>query len=341
MPATEAESSLQALQFKYFVTGYEILKGSLGETNELLLKQGLNAGDLQLRAVNQAIIASILAALAPRLQPSLSAELQSIAAKLGPQIPPNLAQLSQHSLAKLSGNPINSEDAETNFASALSNGDYDEARRQLERLNDDKKKEVYRQLVLKVEARTLLARGNVLGAVELIRKIEDQTARLVLYLDALKSRKKKHDDDLTRIIVNEARLLIPQTDRNGIHVQALLSFVSQLSDPSSIDDAFEFLDTAVISINALGRKAKPEGPAKSMAEAAIAELNDPNNLLDSPEMEQAFSSVGLRDLDRGLAHARKIDIRPLQLVARLETIQGILKSPPPKSKPKPKPAVSG
>ncbi len=203
-PVTEAESSLQALQFKYFVNGYEILKGSLGETNEFLLKQGLNARDLQMRAVNQAMISVILAALAPRLQPSLAAELQSIAAKLAPQIPPSLAPFSQLSAAKLSGNPIKSEDAETNLASALSNGDYDEARRLLARVNDAKKREVYGQLILKVEARTLLGRGNVLGAVELIRKIEDQTARLVMYLEALKSLRKKKDDDLTRIIVSNA-----------------------------------------------------------------------------------------------------------------------------------------
>ena len=335
---TEAESSLQALQFKYFVNGYEILKGSLGETNEFLLKQGLNARDLQMRAVNQAMISVILAALAPRLQPSLAAELQSIAAKLAPQMPPSLAQFSQLSAAKLSGNPIKSEDAEMNLASALSNGDYDEARRLLARVNDAKKREVYGQLILKVEARTLLARGNVLGAVELIRKIEDQTARLVMYLEALKSLRKKKDDDLTRIIVNEARLLVPQTDRNGIHVQALLTFVGLLSDPAGLDDAFEFLNNAVISINALGKQAKPEGPAKSMAESALAQLNDPYALIESSEMEQAFSTLGLRDLYRGLATARRVDIRPLQLVARLETIQGVLKSPPPKPKPKPKPA---
>ena len=340
MGSTEAESSLQALQFKYFLAGYEILKGSLTESNEFLVKQGLTPRNLQVRALNQAMVAAMLAALAPRFQPALVAELQSIAGSLAPQMPPNVAQYIQLSVSRLSGNLIKSEDAEINLAQALSNGDYDQARTQIERVNDDKKREVYKQLVFKVEARTLLARGNVLGAVESIRKIEDQTARLLLYLDALKSVKKKHDDDLTRIIVNEARLLIPQTDRNGIHVQALLSFVSQLSDPSSLDDAFEFLSNAVISINALGKKIKPEGPAKSNAEAAMAELNDPNNLLDSPEMEQAFSSLGLRDLYRGLAQARRIDIRPLQLVARLETIQGVLKSPPPKPKPKPKAAVS-
>jgi hypothetical protein len=339
--STEAESSLQALQFKYFLSGYEILKGSLSESNEFLAKQGLTGRYVQLRATHQAMVAAILAGLAPRFQPSLVAELQSIAGSLASQIPPNLAQFNQLSVAKLSGKPIKSEDAEINLAQALSNGDYDEARTQLDRINDDKKREVYRQLVLKVEARTLLGRGNVLGAVESIRKIEDQTSRLVLYLEALKFVRKKHDDELTRIIVNEARLLIPQTDRNGIHVQALFSFVNQLTDPASVDDAFDFLGNAVISINALGKKSKPEGPAKSIAEAAMAELNDPYTLMDSLEMEQAFSSAGLRDLHRGLAQARRIDIRPLQLVARLETIQGILKSPPPKSKPKPKPTVSG
>src|SRR5204862_3422357 len=196
-----------------------------------------------------------------------------------------------------------SDDPEMSFAQALSTGNYDEARRQLDRIKDNKKREVYGQLVLKAEARILLGRGNVLGAVEQIRKIEDPTSRLVLYLEALKSLRKKHDDDLTRIIVNEARLLVPQTDRNGIHVQALFSFVSQLSGPASLDDAFDFLNNAIISINALGRKSRPEGPAKSMAEAAMAELNDPYTLIDSTEMDQAFSSAGLRDLDRSLAHA--------------------------------------
>ena len=58
----------------------------------------------------------------------------------------------------------------------------------------------------------------------------------------------------------------------------------------------------------------------------MAELNDPYNLLDSPEMEQAFSLVGSRDLDRGLAQAKGIELKPIQLLARLETVQGVIKS---------------
>lgn len=95
-------------------------------------------------------------------------------------------------------------------------------------------------------------------------------------------------------------------------------------DSGTIDDAFDFLSNAVTSINALAKSPKSESTVTTPAEAAMAGLNDPYSLLDSPEMEQAFFSSGLRDLDRGLAQARRIELRPVQLAARLETIQGII-----------------
>jgi hypothetical protein len=339
MSSNAAESSLEALQFKYFLVGYDLLKASLGETNEFLLKQQhLTNRDVQFRAANQAMIAAILAALAPRFQPAFAVELRDIAARLAPQMPPNISQLTQLGLAKLSGNPLTSEDAETSFTYALSYGDFDEARKQLDRISDAKKRELYGQVLIKSQARTLLRRGDVLEAVALIRKLEDETTRLVMYLEAVKSANRKRDTDLTRIIIDEAKLLIPQTGRNGLHIQALLSFIPLLTDPASVDDAFEFLGNAVISINALSKKSKPEGPSSSPAEMAMAELNDPQNLFEAPEMEQAFSALGLRDLDRALVQARNIDLRSLQLTARLETIQGVIKSPRPKAKAAPKTA---
>jgi len=326
MFSMDAESSLRSLQFKYFLVGYDTLKASLSETNELLLKDyHYTEGDLQFRAANQAIVAGFLAALAPRYQPSLAAELNAIAAKRASQIPPGLSQIQQLALAKLSGNRSISEEPEQNLIYAMSSGDYDEADKQLDRISDEKKKIVYRQLLLKTHARTLLAQSDVLGALVLIRKLEDEPTRLVMYLDAVKAANKKRESDLTHIIINEARLLVPQTDRNGLHVRALLSFVAQLTDPHISDDAFEILNNAVVGINALSKKSKPDHAAKSMAEAAMAELNDPQNLLDAPEMEQAFSTVGLLDLDRGLIQAKSIDLLSLQLATRLETLQGVIK----------------
>jgi hypothetical protein len=69
----------------------------------------------------------------------------------------------------------------------------------------------------------------------------------------------------------------------------------------------EFLNLAVVSINTLAKKTNEESAAKTLAESAMAELNDPNSLLDASELDQAFSLVGLRDLEQALAQARRIE----------------------------------
>ena len=336
----EAKTSLQQLQLKYFVTGYDVLKTSLNETKERLVKDyRYTEPDLLYRNANQGQIAAILAALAPRLAPALSIELNDIAGKLAPQIPANIAQMTQFALQRLKGDPLASDDPEQQFAFALSKGDYAQAHRELDLLKDDQRKEAYTQLLTKNEARTLLKQSEIMKAVTLIRTLPDQTTRLVMYIDALKAARKKHDADLTKIIIDEARLLIPQVDRNGLHARALLLFATQLSGATANDEAIEFLNSAVTSINALAMRTSEPTEPKSMADAAMAELNNPNNLLDAPEMEQAFSTTGLVNLERALEEAKRIEPRAVQLTARLEAIEGVIKLPlsKPKAGPQAKP----
>ena len=324
--SSDAESSLQLLQFKYFLTGYELLRSSIQETNEALLKdRRYTQRDLWFRAVAQGQVAAILAALAPRFQPLLTVELTQIANKLASQVPQNISDMAKLALDRLRGTRPSGDDPEQAFAFSLSNGDFDEALAQSDRIKDDKKREIYRQLVFRNQARALLAKAEVTAALISIRKIDDPTNRLIMYLQALKATKKKRDQNLTNLIVNEARPLIPQTDRNGLHVRALLSFVAQLTDPAMNDVAMEFLNNAVVSINALANRTEGQSANKTLSEAVMIELNDPISLLDAPEMEQAFSYTGSIDLDRGLAQAKRIDIRPVQLAARLETLQEVLK----------------
>jgi hypothetical protein len=324
--SADAESSLLMLQYRYFITGRDLLISSLAETNEALAKdQHYREQDLQLRAAYQGQIAAILAALAPRIQPSLAAELNSIARKLASQVPANISQLTKMALAKLSGNAPSSDNPEESFVFSLSNGDFNEARKQLDLLNDERKKDIYAQLLLKNEARFLLAKSDVMGALTLIRKIQDPTTRLVSYLEALKAAYKKHDSNLGNIVLNEARLLIPQTDRNGLHLRALLAFGTKLINPETQADALEFLNSAVGTINALGKTSGEPRTAKTLAEATMQELNDPNSLLDAPEMDEAFSVLGLVDLERALALANRIEPKSVQLVARLSAIRGIIK----------------
>ncbi len=324
--STEAESSLQLLQFKYFLASYDVLRASLMETNEALLKdQHYTQRDLQFRAAYQGQIAAILAALAPRLQPSLAGELTGTASKLAPQVPENISQMYKFTLARISGKQTNSDDPEMNFFLAISNGDFDEAGRLLDRLKDGERKDALGQLLAKTQAKALLAKSDVVGALTVIRKIEDQTTRLVMYLEALKAAGKKRDSAELRTVVNEAQLQIPQVDRNGLHVRALLSFAAQLSDLAANDEAIEFLNSAVTAINALSKKTNEQSATRTLRETAMAELNDPISLQDAQEMERAFSLVGLVDLDRGLTEAKRIELKPIQLLARLETVQGVIK----------------
>ena len=337
----DAESSLLLLQYRYFVTGREVLMVSLAETNETLIRdQHYSDSDLQLRAAYQSQIAAILAALAPRMQPALGAELSAIAQKLATRVPANISQLTKLALARLAGTPLASDKADENFVFSLSKGDFDEARKQLDRINDEKTKDIYTQLLLKNEARSLLAKSDVMGAVTLIRRIQDQTTRLVCYLDALKVARKKTDSDLLNIVIDEIRLLIPQTDRNGLHLRALFSLTAQLANLNRKEDAMEFLNSAVVTINALAKVTNEQAEPRNMSEAAMKELNDPKNLVDDAEMDQAFSTIGQLDVESGLTLARNIDLKPVQLVARLETIQGIIKRRRLDSKAPSKPRVS-
>jgi hypothetical protein len=62
-------------------------------------------------------------------------------------------------------------------------------------------------------------------------------------------------------------------------------------------------------------------------------------MLDAPELDRAFATLGAVDLDRALLEARGIQLAPVQLVARLEAIGGRIKSQANQRKPKPKSKV--
>lgn len=335
-PSIEAEASRQLLQYRYFTTGLEVLRASLNESNEVLVRQQhYTPRHLQFREAYQAELAAILSALAPRFQPALAPELTGLAAKLAPQVPAHMPRLSRTALGRLSGN-FSSDNSEERFVFALSNGDFEQARTELERVKEADKRNLYGQVLIKSEVRAFLARSELMEAVTAIRKLEDPTSRLVMYLDALRTAQKKRDAEVAKIIINEARLMVPQTGRNGLHVRALLAFASRLIKLGVHDDAAEFLNGAVTAINALSGKGEDRNSGKPAS--AMAELNDPNGLFDAPDMEQAFTAVGGFDLDVGLTHAKKIQPKSVQLLARLLTIQGVIKQNASKPKPASSPA---
>lgn len=320
LPSIEADYSRQALQHSYFATGLDVLRVSLSESPDAL--RHLSLGQQQFRAAYQAELAATLAALAFRIRPSMATELGGIATRLAPQVPERMPRLSQTALARVSGN-FTSEDPEQRFGFALSSGDFDLARSELERIKDSERRNLYSQVLIKSQVRALLARSEFIEAVAAIRNLEDRAGRLVMYLDALKSINPKRNADVASIIINEARLLIPPVGRNGLHLRALLAFSSQSANLKALNETLEFLTGAVTTINALSND---EGnDRKSPTEAAWAELNDPDTLLSDPEMERAFSTVGLIAFDAALTQAKRIQPKAVQLMARLQSIQGTVK----------------
>jgi hypothetical protein len=332
----EVNASLQSLQIQYFSTTCEVLKASLAESEAALLKdQHYTQADLRFRAMYQARVSLTLAALAPRYRPDLSAELDALAIKLGGRLPDNVAQLAKLTAARLGGNQTVPDNPELAIPLAISSGDFEEAARLVDDLKSEELRKTYSQLLAKLETRALLARSDVIGALTRIRKVEDQSARLVLYLEAVKVAQKKRDAPLSSLVINEARTLIPQVDRNGLHVRALLAFASQLPALASTDEAVDFLDAAVVAINSLPKKSEEPAATKSPAELAWDEINDPGSLLDAPELDHAFSSIGAVDFDRATNEARKIGVKSVQLVARLEAIREVMRidARKPRSKP--------
>jgi hypothetical protein len=310
----------ESLQLQYFSTTYEVLRASLAESEAALSKDAqYSPATLRLRAIYQAQIATIIAALAPRYQPGLAAELNQLAAKLSPQLPANVVEMSKYTAAKLSGQPSGSP--EMMILTAISTGDFDSAQKLIDDLKSEASRNRFGELLLKTQAKALLGKGDVLGALTLIRKVEDENSRLAFYLQALKASAKKRDERLSLIVIDEARILIPQVGRNGLQIRALFSFTTELASLGKADDAIEFLTSAVDAVNSLTQPADLSATKQTAAEVAMAELNDPRGLLDAEEMEQAFVGASKVDFQRAVAQAKRIQPKSVQFVARLEALR--------------------
>lgn len=332
-------SSLASLQVQYFSAGHDILTMSLAEDAAALQKDsGYSQSDLRYRALFQAQLAAILTALAPRYQPGLAPELTTITGKLLAPLPPNVAQMAGVTAARLLGDQPSSSETETAISEAIASGNFDEASSLIAGLKDEDLNETFSKLLHRTQAKHLLAQNDVLAAVNVIRKLNDTNLRLVLSLEAIKVAYKKNDRVLAKTILSEARTLVPKADRNGMHVRALLTFAAHLAATAAQEEAFELLHDVVLAINSLPAKSDKAANRKSFADLAWEELNDPAGLLEAAELKDAFASMGTLNFEQAIIEARKIQYRPLQLMAKLNAVEAVVrmnfrKSPARPSKP--------
>lgn len=135
--AATVNAPSEMLQVQYFSTSYDVLKKSLTEAEELLLKeQRYTRNDLLFRSIYQSQLAGVVATLAPQFAPELITELRTITTEKAVKLPPNAAALSRFTLARLSNNQESSGDRFTDISVAVAKGNIHEAEQLLSGIED-------------------------------------------------------------------------------------------------------------------------------------------------------------------------------------------------------------
>ena len=170
----EAGGTDDSLRIRYFSTAYDVLKASLEETDTVLTKEKrYTVNDLRFRSIYQGQIAMILAALAPRYGPQFFEELVLLARRLSGSTPANIANMSSYIVARLKGEQSSSDNPDIAISVAIANGDFDDARRLIDKLEDEEKRKAFSQALAKAEFKALVGEANFTEALSLARRIEN------------------------------------------------------------------------------------------------------------------------------------------------------------------------
>lgn len=311
----------EMLQVQYFSTSYDVLKKSLTEAEELLLKeQRYTRNDLLFRSIYQSQLAGVVATLAPQFAPELITELRTITTEKAVKLPPNAAALSRFTLARLSSNQESSGDRFTDISVAVAKGNIHEAEQLLSGIEDKEHKRAIAQTIAKVAFGLHLAQSELHDALTEARKFEEPATKTIAYAQLARVAHAKGETDFSRSVVTEALSLFSESKPGGLQVRALLILAPEalaLSVPISLD----LLRRAVKVINDLPTVSNAiEGLNVSESD----DFDDPRSLADAPELQRAFSSIAHADFANALAAAKEIEPKQIELLARLATLEGVL-----------------
>ncbi|GBC83321.1 hypothetical protein HRbin10_02468 [bacterium HR10] len=302
------------LQRYYFSTAYDLLQGSLAESESHLRGQGYTEPDLRFRSLFQGRVAMVLSALASRLAPEREEELRKLVARLAANLPPEANPRFDPVLARISDRPMRTETVEEAFSLALARGDLAGAKRLLEKVADGSTRRMLWPALAQAELHAHMVRDQYAEALIIARQIEDVHLRATLYARISRSAFQKGEKELARLALMEAQLALSGApDPSGVRVGVLLSLAS---DAAAISDAlsWSFLWSAVSLLNALPEESgKPTtGDLRGQMQMEVR-----RHLREAPELWQAFSAVSRMNFDDALLAAHQIRDEVLRLLARL------------------------
>jgi len=326
--AATVNAPSQTLRAQYFSTSYNILKKSLKESEALLSKeQGYSKNDLRFRSIYQNQLAGVLVALAPKFAPELIPELRTVATEHFAALPDNAAVMSRFTRLRLSDNEESSGDRFTDTAVALAKGDIYEAERLLGGVEDEKFRKAVAQTIAKVAFELHLAKSELDDALSQARKLEDHEAKAIAFAKLARVARAKRDTDFSKLVVAEALSFFSGSESSGLQARALLMLAPEALD-LSVPDSLDLLRRAVTVINDLPEVSTTEGSGSFDS----YNLDDPLSLKDAPELQRAFLTIASEDFEGTLSVARQIEPKLIGLLARLATLETVLKKTKNKTK---------
>jgi hypothetical protein len=323
-PARAANPSGQtdeAVRRQFFHTSYEILSQALQESGPPSASARIRRGDgAAFSLFTQTQLAAVLAALAEGYAPERAVELNELARKMSADTAPQLQELTRYTLERINGRRYRPKDdtPEATLSMALTDGDFSEARRLLDKVEKEDLRKFYAYEIAVGEFKADMSRSDFSGALIVAREIEDAPTRAYMVAQLAKAADAKGDSQTSRQALAEARAVLSKAECNGKKVVALFSLATAAA-PTSFGDAIELLNGGTACINSLSRSA-PEAEKN----AAVVE---PGAFIESRELRQAFLTLGRIDLDNALLSAVRIEDKPTELVARLSACEMWLKSP--------------
>lgn len=312
----EVEQSDEALRIEFMSVGYQILKESLSESDDVL-KQ-LDGQGQQFRTFSQGFTAATLAALASRYAPNLAPELTVISSQLLRGLPPQMSQGANMQAAVVRSAAEESEGAATSIVPVIARGEFDKAQSVIDKLKDENMKKIYTDLLLKARFKAAIATADLDGALRMARTVSNTTSRMQMFVEAARLAHKKRESAVTAQILVEARNAAASPTIPGPHARAVFALAAETAYFSPAD-AMITLEEGVKQLHHLPK----------MDATKPSPLNDPDRFVDFPEVARAFANVARDYFDESLAIAAKLENKAVAAVARLAAIERTLKMIPP------------
>lgn len=333
----DAAESDETLRQQYFSTAYAVLKQSLMERDEDLIKiQKYSQQTLNLRKFLQATVTGILVALSPRYSAEYFVELNTLNIALMQEIPKQLSGLISMQVAAVNaliGSVEASELSDAEIISAISKEDFFTAERLINNIREEIRKKAWSDILFRSQAKSLLKRGDHHLALSAARKIENPVLSIPIIVEISKLAGKKKDETVS-IMALQAAESISEKLKKGMQAKIGFSIAAEIAYLMPAQ-ASAMIQTSVETVNGLS-----EIKDEKISYTGENYWSNPDNFLTASHMIKAFALSGELNLSDTLLMAHKFRDNSLQMMAKLATIERVLRKGPPKVKSEKRPTKS-